>query len=68
MVLADGSLTLDRYQQMLAAGQVDLIGFGRAFIANPDLVTRLELGLPLSTSDQDTIYSPGPRGYTDYPS
>jgi N-ethylmaleimide reductase len=68
LVLADGSLALDRYQQMLAAGQADLIGFGRAFIANPDLVTRLELGLPLSASDQDTIYSPGPRGYTDYPS
>lgn len=67
-VLADGSLTIKQYERLLATGGADLIGFGRAFIANPDLVFRLELGLPLSSSDQDTIYSPGPRGYTDYPS
>ena len=49
----------------------DLIAIGRPFIANPDLVERLEKGLPLAESDQATYYAPGPDGfadgYTDYP-
>ena len=45
----------------------DLVAFGRAFLANPDLVTRLERGLPLNAPDFATFYTPGPKGYTDYP-
>ncbi|CAG82798.2 hypothetical protein B0I72DRAFT_134116 [Yarrowia lipolytica] len=44
-----------------------LIAFGRRFIANPDLVYRLEKDLPLTKWDRDTFYVPGPKGYTDYP-
>jgi N-ethylmaleimide reductase len=43
------------------------VGFGRAFLANPDLVARLERGLPLNAPDFATFYTPGPKGYTDYP-
>ncbi len=45
----------------------DAISFGRAFIANPDLVERLRADLPLATVDQDTYYAGGDRGYVDYP-
>lgn len=46
----------------------DLIAFGRHFIANPDLVYRLENDIPLNTYDRKTFYLPGaPTGYTDYP-
>ncbi len=52
----------------LQEGRADLIAFGRPFLANPDLVARLERGLPLNTPDFGTFYTPGPKGYTDYPS
>ncbi|SFB83745.1 N-ethylmaleimide reductase [Polaromonas sp. OV174] len=45
----------------------DLIAFGKPFIANPDLVTRLHLNAPLNTPDQSTFYGGGAKGYTDYP-
>ncbi|MEX0759742.1 MAG: alkene reductase, partial [Tistlia sp.] len=49
------------------AGRADLIAFGRAFIANPDLVERLRRNAPLNELDPDTLYGGGARGYTDYP-
>jgi N-ethylmaleimide reductase len=51
----------------LSDGRCDLVAFGRQFLANPDLVTRLERGLPLNAPDFATFYTPGPKGYTDYP-
>ena len=46
----------------------DLIAFGRPFINNPDLVERLKNGWPLSMDpDSKLFYSPGEKGYTDYP-
>ncbi len=56
-----------RAEQDLAAGHADLIAVGRALIANPDLVARWQQGAPLNTADPDTFYTPGPKGYTDYP-
>ena len=51
----------------LRDGRCDLVAFGRAFLSNPDLVARLERGLPLHPPDFATFYTPGPKGYTDYP-
>ncbi|HEX8257353.1 MAG TPA: alkene reductase [Allosphingosinicella sp.] len=51
----------------LAEGRADLIAFGTAFIANPDLPARLASGAPLAEADRATFYSSGARGYTDYP-
>ena len=51
-------------------GRVDLVAFGRPFIANPDLVARLRDGHPLAVHDEKTLYGSGGhgrRGYTDYP-
>ena len=45
----------------------DLIAFGRPYIANPDLVERMQRGVGLNTPDNKTFYSPGPEGYIDYP-
>jgi N-ethylmaleimide reductase len=45
----------------------DLISFGRAFLANPDLVERLRLDLPLAEHDPATFYGGGDAGYLDYP-
>lgn len=51
----------------LGAGRADLIGFARSFLANPDLVERLRAKAPLNAPDMATFYTPGPKGYTDYP-
>jgi N-ethylmaleimide reductase len=45
----------------------DLISFGRAFIANPDLIERLRLGLPIAPVDEATWYQGGDTGYLTYP-
>ena len=45
----------------------DLVAFATPFIANPDLVMRLEQGLPLASPDPSTYYEGGPRGNIDYP-
>ena len=51
----------------LAAGKCDLIAVGRPFLANPDLVARWKSGAPLNAPDFATFYTPGEKGYTDYP-
>ena len=59
------------YDEALAEAAIksgaDLVAFGKAFIANPDLVHRLRLGAPLNTPDKATFYGGGAEGYTDYP-
>ncbi len=45
----------------------DLVAFGKAYIANPDLVARLKAGGPFNTPDKSTFYGGGAKGYTDYP-
>jgi N-ethylmaleimide reductase len=52
----------------IAAGAVDAVAFGTAFLANPDLPERFRRGAPLNAADPATFYTPGPAGYTDYPS
>ncbi|KAJ6555716.1 hypothetical protein B0H10DRAFT_1847694 [Mycena sp. CBHHK59/15] len=52
-----------------AAESGDLVAFGRSYISNPDLPTRLEKGIPLAAYDRSTFYLVGensPRGYTDH--
>lgn len=51
----------------LNSGDADLIAFGRAMLANPDLVERARRGAALNAPDMATFYTPGAAGYTDYP-
>ena len=62
-----GSFDLASAQAAVDAGDTDLVGFGRAILANPDLVARLQQGLDLTAPDFATFYTPGEAGYTDYP-
>ncbi|AYG45404.1 alkene reductase [Pseudomonas sp. Leaf58] len=67
LILNDGFDAVSA-QAALAAGQGAAVSFGRHFIANPDLVERLRHGRPLAGFDRKTLYTPGPHGYSDYPS
>jgi 2,4-dienoyl-CoA reductase-like NADH-dependent reductase (Old Yellow Enzyme family) len=61
--------TAEQAESTLAAGQADLISFGRPFISNPDLVERWKNGWPLADeAPVETWYSPGgDKGYIDFP-
>ena len=65
--IANNGYDLALAASRLAEGKADLFAFGRPFIANPDLVERLEAGAPLAQIDPATIYGGGAAGYTDYP-
>ncbi len=65
--MVNNGYSLQMAQDTLAKGEADLIAFGRPFIANPDLGRRLLEGAPLNELVRETLYSPGPAGYTDYP-
>jgi N-ethylmaleimide reductase len=54
-------------ESALEAGVADLIAFARPFLANPDLVERMQADAALNAADMATFYTPGPTGYTDYP-
>lgn len=62
-----GGLSGETGEARLQEGNADLVAFGRAFLANPDLIARLRNNLPLNPPDMATLYTPGPKGYTDYP-
>jgi 2,4-dienoyl-CoA reductase-like NADH-dependent reductase (Old Yellow Enzyme family) len=66
-VIANEQFTLEQSQADLDSGVADAVGFGRKFIANPDLPARLKANAPLNELRAEVIYSPGPVGYTDYP-
>ena len=71
VIHSGGYATLAEIEQALADSRPSLVAMARPFIANPDLVARLRLGLPLAEPDRATFYAPGPTGfadgYTDYP-
>ena len=66
-LILSGGYDAKRAESDLAEGKGDLIAIGMAFLANPDLVKRWKTGAALNAPDMDTLYTPGPKGYTDYP-
>lgn len=59
--------TPDEANAAIGAGALDAVAFGTAFLANPDLPARIKAKAPLNPPDPKTFYTPGARGYTDYP-
>ncbi len=57
----------ERGDAVIAQGTADMVAFAAAFLANPDLPKRLQLGAELNVPDSKTFYTPGEKGYTDYP-
>lgn len=65
-LILSGGYDAERAERDLP-GKADLIAVGRPFLANPDLPKRWETTAPLNEPDYDTFYTPGEKGYTDYP-
>lgn len=51
----------------IAAREVELVSFGRLFLANPDLPARFAAAAGFNPPDFATYYGEGAKGYTDYP-
>lgn len=60
------NFTRESGNAILAAGEADLVAFGKPFISNPDLVKRFANNIPLKNWDASTFYTTGKKGYTDY--
>jgi N-ethylmaleimide reductase len=57
----------EKGNKVIEEGHADLVSFGKLYISNPDLVERFEKNLDLAEWDEDTFYTTGAKGYTDYP-
>ncbi|MFS8974540.1 alkene reductase [Cupriavidus necator] len=66
-IIAAGGFTGSTAQEIVDAGDADLVAFGRHFVANPDLPERLRRNLPLNAYDRETFSGGTEVGYTDYP-
>lgn len=68
-IIATGNKTPAEGEWLLQNDWVDLIGFGRNFLTNPDYPERVKINAPLNPiSDPHTLFGGGDdRGYTDYP-
>ncbi|WP_394781865.1 alkene reductase [Undibacterium sp.] len=65
--LQGGGLNKDSATLVLTEDRADAAVFGSLFLANPDLPQRLLQDAPLNTPDRDSFFSPGAKGYIDYP-
>ena len=66
-LILNGNYDQAAAEQALENGDADAIAFGKAFIANPDLVERFQKNAALNLPDPNTFYKGGVEGYTDYP-
>lgn len=66
-IMYAGRYSVEKAQHVLSQGYGDIFGFGRPFIANPDLPERVRNGWPLNVVDSTSLYGGTDKGYTDYP-
>ncbi|MCL5500222.1 alkene reductase [Escherichia coli] len=67
-IIGAGAYTPEKAEDLIAKGLIDAVAFGRAYIANPDLVERLKRKAELNPQRPESFYGGGAEGYTDYPS
>jgi N-ethylmaleimide reductase len=67
ILIINASFDQKRGNQYLLEGLADAVAYGKPFISNPDLVERFAENAPLADWDTDTFYTPGEKGFTDYP-
>lgn len=65
--VANEKFTAETANAVIERGEVDAVAFGKAWIANPDLVRRLKEGAALNEPKPEFFYAHGAEGYTDYP-
>ncbi len=66
-LIINNNFDQEKGNKVIEEGLADLVAFGKLFISNPDLPKRFELNAKLAKWDEQTFYTPGEKGYTDYP-
>jgi N-ethylmaleimide reductase len=67
ILILSGGYDAARAERDLASKKCDLIAVGRPFISNPYLPANWRTGAAVREPDLSTSYTPGEKGYTDYP-
>jgi N-ethylmaleimide reductase len=67
VLIGNMGYSAEEAEAAIAAGKFDAVAFGNAFLANPDLPERIAAMAALNAPDSSTFYTPGAKGYTDYP-
>jgi N-ethylmaleimide reductase len=67
VLLGNMGYTPQEAAEAITEKKLDAVAFGKPFLANPDLPARVKVGAALNAPDEATFYSPGAKGYTDYP-
>jgi N-ethylmaleimide reductase len=67
LYVVNGGYDGPKGEEALRTGHADAVAYGRAFLANPDLPKRLQLGASLNEPDPTTFYGGDAAGYTSYP-
>jgi N-ethylmaleimide reductase len=67
VLIGNMGYTAEEANAAIESGMLDAVAFGTSFLANPDLPERMKQNATLNQPDAATFYSPGPVGYTDYP-
>ena len=67
VLIGNMGYTPEEAEKAIGEGKLDAVAFGTSFLANPDLPARIKAGAALNAPDSSTFYTPGAKGYTDYP-
>lgn len=67
VVIANQGLSPAQASDLIQSGDVDAVAWGKYYISNPDLAERIAHDIPFADFNAETFYSPGPKGYVDYP-
>lgn len=66
-IIVAGGYDKEKAEAIVSNGLADLVAFGSAYIANPDLVSRMKKGQDLAQEVRSLRYGGGEKGYIDYP-
>ena len=67
LYVANGGYDAKRGESVVTQQHADAVAYGKLFLANPDLPTRLRLRGPLNEPNRDSFYGGAEHGYIDYP-
>lgn len=68
VLIINADFDQEKGNKYILEGLADAVAYGKPYISNPDLVERFAQHAKLSSWGTDTFYTPGEKGFTDYPS
>ncbi|RUA34114.1 MAG: alkene reductase [Bacteroidetes bacterium] len=66
-LMINANFDQEKGNKVIEEGDADMVAYGKPYISNPDLVERFAANAALAEYNTDTFYTPGHKGYTDYP-